>query len=247
MDPQLVNIRKSEEEIDEDDFNNNNYTTGEVWTVYGDIKALSPDTSGYDSAMKFRDKMKEDLLKSFRINTTVPSANQQSGYALKIRMSPTYDAIGEYRILFGEESLVDFCSMILKSFIKFKGRLQSKLPSGVMIPDKDSFKIKLKWGDYEPITEDVKMKMATNAMVLKNARLITHEVAARYIAPHFGVPDVEEMIKELTEKFGDEIYQLDDITEEDSLQLHGRKKKETEESNKKQVSKSEIKPDEKQR
>lgn len=239
MDPQYAVLFGEEAMID--DSNRSPKRKGGIWAFTGakSIEAISPGSGGYDTAREFRKDLKKDIMKACRVDD-VPANNQQSGAALTIRLAPTIDAIGEYRICFGEKGLLEVCEMILKIAIlqQEKGK-EILIRNNAIIPKSDKFICSLGWGEKMPVTEDSIMKAITNSLTAYKGGLIDLEHAVKKIAPFFNVIDIEDMLHKLREKMEDI------IGGEDAAQMYGRLVQETEKSNEKKL-KNAPKEDEEQ-
>ena len=174
---------------------------GNIWVFYNtrDIKAISPDTKGYEQARLFRQELKHEILEACRV-LEVPADNNQSGAALKIRLAPQLDAVGEYKSYFGDRALVKLCTMMITAAIIISETQELALPPNVYTPSSDDMSVGLDWGDILPVTEDTKSRMIENATVAREATFITWEAGVRYIAPAFGISDVDQMIRQLQDE-----------------------------------------------
>ena len=192
---------------------------GGMWAFMGakSLQSIAPSSGGYDSAREFRKELKKDIMKACRLDVTDSADSRESSTSRMMRMAPTMDAIGEYRICFGEHGLQKLCEMIIKIAMILKKRGESiVIKNGALVPDGDNFICSLGWGEKMPITEDSIMKAITNSLTAYKGGLVDLEHAVQKIAPFFNVIDVEEMLKKLREK-------MDDVVGgEDAAQMYGR-------------------------
>lgn len=216
MDPQWVAMFNEEAVL-----NNANFaarTKGGIWGFTGakDVKPLTANFSGYDSARVHRKEKKADIMKACRVDW-IPPSNQQSNAALITRMAPTLDAIGEYQVCFGDKGLLPICEMIINISIDVTNRGEDILiRNDTIVPETNKFICSLGWGQKTPVTEDDIMKAITNALTAYKGGLVDLEHAVNKIAPFFNVVDVEDMLRKIREKM-DEV-----VGGENAREMYGR-------------------------
>lgn len=216
MDPQWVGLFGEESVLNDANFSAK--MKGGIWAFTGvkDVKPLTSNFNGYDSARQLRKELKSDIMKACRVED-IPVSNQQSRAALVTRMSPTLDAIGEYQVCFGDRGLMKICEMVMNMAIQVTQRGEEILiRNDTIVPESDKFICSLGWGQKTPITEDDIMKAITNSLTAYKGGLVDLEHAVNRIAPFFNVVDVEDMLRKIREK-------MDDVVGgEDARQMYGR-------------------------
>lgn len=175
---------------------------GGIWVFPNgrSMQNLSPSHEGYSSAREFRRELREELLRACRVENDSSNMNYQSGAAIQIRLNASRNAIGEYRLWFGERSLMQLSEMILNAATLLWHRNDSLLDvrGNIMVPFEDiEFEVYLGWGQIQPITEDDVLKAITNALTAYKGGLVDLEKAVRYIAPMMKIDDVDDMVKRL--------------------------------------------------
>lgn len=174
-----------------------------IWTFKGvkDIKALGPNQNGYDAAMKFRLELRAAIMLACRVVVAPMQNDYQSGKAIQMRIQPAHNAIGEYRVQFGDKALVQLCDLVLKAIVKYNELdYFINVPEDLPMPTNTKWRITLGWGQIQVLTEDEKQKAINNALMAYKGGLMELAEAIRYIAPFMEIPDVEDMIKRLKQK-----------------------------------------------
>ena len=216
MDPQWIALFGEEAVLNESNFQAR--FKGGIWAFTGakDVKPLTANFNGYDSARSFRKELKADIMKACRVED-IPSTNRQSNSALITRMAPTLDAIGEYQVCFGDKGLLRVCEMIMNIAIDVTNRGEEILiRNDTIIPESSDFICSLGWKQKTPVTEDDIMKAITNSLTAYKGGLVDLEHAVHKIASFFNVVDIEDMLRKIRERT-DKI-----IGGEDAKQMYGR-------------------------
>lgn len=203
MHPQWAALMKSD-----DDLNSNQAPkhAGGIWMMHGveSLQCISPGAAGYAEARELSKELRKDILKGCRVEDASPS-NYQSGIALTIKMAPSMDAIGEYRISFGECGLLPLARMILETCIVMHQRgVDLKLPEDILIPTEINCSIRLSWGPLQPVTEDTISKAIINAATAKSAKLVDKVHAAQKVATYFDVTNLADMLRNIEDESRDD-------------------------------------------
>lgn len=181
--------------------NNAPKRTQTIWQFFGatSVQCMAPPMAGYEAAKNYKNDLRKEIMRACRVDNEIPTSNQQSGSALMIRLYPTMDAIGEYRICFGDKGMVRLCNYMLNMAIienkRKKGSI--KTSEGALIPVENEFNISLTWGELIPVTEDTVLKAVNNAAAAKSAELVDDERAIAHIERYFGIVDRQDMVKKL--------------------------------------------------
>ena len=118
--------------------------------------------------------------------------SQISGTALKKVMGPMLDRAGGFRRRYGNQGLVRVLNLVLLSARKVEGSQDSKL-----VLEKDNLipgtggTVTLAWPQWISPTPDEGQQMTVTAVTAVSASLVSEETATAYLAPTFGVKDID--------------------------------------------------------
>ena len=176
--------------------------SGTVWPLKakgaGEFGTQGSKTEALDDK---RSTLKE-ILESVGV-VEIEGGNEQSGYALFLRLSPMKSAVNKHRSSLGE-GLASMLLMMIKIVQQLTHLKQSVLlPPGVEIPADlpgNELEIAFDWGDIDPPDEEDKGKGVFNAATAKNEGLISQKTATRYVSSFFGVSDIEAEIAQIAQE-----------------------------------------------
>jgi len=182
--------------MDEDDVDKLIRSSAKAWNLGKDGEAtfLEAGMTGVEAASELRDKVKMSIQDVTRIIMLDPEkivGSAQSGKAMEVLHGPLVELIEELRPML-EKSLT---SLMLKMALtnimidRAGGQAPVPIPEGY-VPQ--SFSATVTWPEiFPPTMEDLRTKVSI-AVQVASANIISRETAMKWVAPDFGVENIEE-------------------------------------------------------
>jgi hypothetical protein len=177
---------------------------GNIWSFHAkSVQAITPNVGGYTEARLLRRELRQEILEACRIQD-VPYSNEQSAEAIRIRMKPQGDAVGEYRILFGDKALRQLLTLMFKAAVILKRdgyQLKIETESDVLIPDdENAFQIILAWGQIETVTIDMMYQAVQMVVLAIEKGVMTEDSGIDLLVQFMPVHDADQMKRELSKR-----------------------------------------------
>lgn len=187
--------------MDEDEIDLLIKSSSRAWSLGKEGKAefISSDMKGVDAAEQHRDHNRHRMLEVVRVVMHDPEkivGSAQSGKALETLYEPLVDLVDELRTIFEPQLvnlLIRLAMTLLVAIIKGEETVL-EVPKGYK---PESLDVTTKWPDLFPPTIEDLQKKSMIASTLGNASIFARETMMRWLAPDFGVEDIEEEIKKV--------------------------------------------------
>ena len=188
-------------DIDDDEVEKLIKSAQKSWNLGRNGKAafLESNMKGVETAEDSRDHMRQFMLDVVRVVLHDPekmAASASSGEALKVLNAPLVELIDELRTIL-EPSLINLLIKIALTMLELHARGEETIltvPSGYL---PESLDLTCKWPPLFPTTiADLTAKVAA-ASQASSGMLISRESLTRWLAPDFGIENVEEELQKL--------------------------------------------------
>lgn len=187
--------------VDEDEIEGLIRSSQKAWALGrdGEAKFIEANGKGIELAGKSREETRKFMLEVVRVVLHDPekmTAQAQSGKALEILHAPLVELIDELRTVF-EPMLKNLLIKIGMTMLEMGDRGEDtvlQVPAGYMPASLD---ITVQWPAIFPPTLDDINKMVTAGTAAANAKVMSRETVTKWLAPVFGVENVEEEIQKI--------------------------------------------------
>lgn len=190
--------------MDEDEVEKLIKSAQKSWNLGKDGKAafIESNMKGVETAEASRDHMRQFMLDVVRVVLHDPekmATAAQSGEALKVLNAPLVELIDELRTSI-EPSLVNLLIKIGLTMLELHNRGEEtilEVPDGYL---PSSLDLTVAWPPIFPITiQDLQAK-AQVAVAVSGAMLISRESLTRWLAPDFGIENIDEELQKLADE-----------------------------------------------
>lgn len=164
-----------------------------------DAKLLQIDNAATAAVLEYVNRLRQLGLEVVRADRSNPDKllSGHSGIALKMINRPLLSFVDEMRIAYGDLGLLEIYKIILKIVASKKVALNYDVKFNVNDCCED---LLLDWPQFYPLTEQDKKSTAETLDKLTNSGIISHKTALENIAEEYGVTNIDEEIKEVTQE-----------------------------------------------
>lgn len=196
QDPQLVLNNMDEDEIDK-----MIRSSQKGWNLgrEGEAQFVESSMKGVEVAETQRDHFRNRMLEVVRVVLHDPETivgQASSGKALEIMHAPLLELIDELRTVF-EPSLKNLLIKLGMTIIAFESEgldTMIEMPQGYQ---PSSLDLVVRWPAIFPLTLEDIQKKVTAAAAAAGASILSRESALRWLAPEFGIEDIDEELAKL--------------------------------------------------
>lgn len=200
QDPQLVFKGMDEEETEK-----LIRSSQKGWHIGRDTASaefLETELGGVKTAEETRDHMRGWMLDVARVVLHDPEkmvAAAQSGKALEVLNAPLVELVDELRTMF-EPS---FRNLLIKIGMTLLHVMAAGAETILEVPPKyspSSLDLVLTWPPIYPLTLEDLLKKSQIATAITQAKVISHETITHWLAPDFGVEDIDEELAKIEDE-----------------------------------------------